>query len=193
MNEDVELTSGQVASWYHGKILRIPHGKQYPKKRYLNDKGILELFGGIVVIQEKVDGKQHCDGKLDCWQMREDMTGKHTVHEHVLNYTNLPPNKMIFLDLIAGDSLDNLRVLKEVEGAYSTHDLDYATLYCKNWRIGQIYGILEVLASLKSHFGPEKIEGLVIKNYGKQLFGKWINDEFEDKLRTSDDEWKGHC
>jgi hypothetical protein len=48
--------------------------------------------------------------------------------------------------------------------------------------IEQIHHILDALSQSPSHFGADRIEGLVIKNYGKQLFGKWINDEFEDQL-----------
>jgi hypothetical protein len=59
----------QIASWYHSQILRIPHGKQNPSKRYLTDEQVLELFSGTVVIQEKVDGKMS-------WRCRDGRHGQ---------------------------------------------------------------------------------------------------------------------
>jgi hypothetical protein len=37
----------------------------------------------------------------------------------------------------------------------------------------------------KSQFGAPKIEGLVIKNYHKQLFGKIVNPEFEEGIKEN--------
>lgn len=78
-----ELSKGQIMSWYHSKIPRIPHGTQNPKKRYLKESEILELFNGIVHIQEKVDGKLSCndfyEGSISqSINIVEDMTGKIT-------------------------------------------------------------------------------------------------------------------
>lgn len=177
-------SKGQIMSWYHSKILRIPHGKQIPKKRYLKENEILELFDGVIHIQEKVDGKLSCgdlfyDFNLVKCGLYEDMTGKNTCHEHI-EYKNIPPNKRIYFDYL---------IIKEVPIIIDVKDklqlLDYAVIDGPKLSIDQIFVILECFSRSPSHFGRERIEGLVIKNYEKQLMGKWINDEFEDHLKES--------
>lgn len=185
MNKISELSTGQAMSWYHSKILRIPHGNQNPKKRYLTENQILELFSGLVHIQEKVDGKLFCSDLYDGFlgfksiDIVEDMTGKSTCHKHI-EYTSLPPNKMIYLDTI--QIVDNEL---DISGTSTFSKLDYAILDGHDLNLTQIYSLLELLSRLPSKFGRERIEGLVIKNYEKQLMGKWINDEFEDHLKRS--------
>lgn len=183
MKGQKQLSMSEIASIYHHSILRIPHGNQHPKKRYLNDEEILNLFDGTVVIQEKVDGKMRWEGSSNSLTIVEDMTGKHTVHNHVMKYKGLPENKQIYLDYITVkyESIDPdkniFRVFPIVPRV-----LDYAILILKSPTKDQIYNILGILAKSPSHFGSPVIEGLVIKNYDSQLFGKWINDDFEDKL-----------
>ena len=176
-----QITPSQLASWYHSQIPRIPHGNQHPKKRYLTDTQVLELFDGTVSIQEKVDGKLSWDvgfqdeHKLDV-TLVEDMTGKHTVHNHVMHYNELPVDKRIILDYVRFDC-GRHKVLP-----HSGCNLGYAVLFMESPTIEQIYQILGAISQSPSHYGSPTIEGLVIKNYAERLFGKWINDEFEDKL-----------
>lgn len=181
-----KMSNGQILSWYHSKIPRITHGKQNPSKRYISEEDILKLFDGVVHIQEKVDGnlsdKGIYSGQLGYNQIdiEEDMTGKNTCHKHI-EYTNLPRTKRIYLDsiLISDGTLEILSV-------YQFTTLDYTILNGSVLDIKQIYLILELFSRLPSHFGRERIEGLVIKNYDKQLMGKWINDEFEDHLKEAE-------
>ena len=180
----------QIKAEYHRNILRIPHGNQHPSKRYLTNKQILELFGGNVVIQEKVDGKltivDPSEGASESLLLRqlnvvEDMTGKITVHNHVMKYTDLPANKRITLDNLLVEELpDNKPGIKFYPTVVDT--LTYAEIEFKNPTLVQIYAVLELFATLPSHFGSDFIEGLVIKNHEKQLMGKWVNDMFEDRL-----------
>ena len=183
-NKQYELrTPSQIASWYHSQMLRIPHGKQNPTKRYLTDDQILELFDGTIVVQEKVDGKMSWEGNASSLTIIEDMTGKHTVHEHVMQYTALPDDKQIWLDYITA----TYNFMQPGETIFKIlpicpRVLDYAVLMLESPSIEMIYHILDPISKLVSHFGSDRIEGLVIKNYGKQRFGKWVNDEFEDEL-----------
>lgn len=186
-----EISNGQVMSWYHSKILRIPHDKQNPTKRYLTDEQIIELFTGVVDIQEKVDGRLSIENSnydiehVTNWcRIFEDMTGKNTCHYHVMKYdkAKLPYNQRVVLDRInitsKGMIFENPFVLDSKQFSqitYAKYDLPSPTI--KN-----IYSILETLSHFPSHFGSSVIEGLVIKNYDKQLMGKWINTNFEDKL-----------
>ena len=179
-----KITPSQVASWYHSQILRIPHGNQNPTKRYMDDEQLLMLFDGYVVIQEKVDGKMSFavdkGGSGRIIRIYEDMTGKHTVHDHIMKYKRLPANKRIELESIYVSNSDN-----SVYIAGHKSVVEYATIKLVDPTVEVIHGVLELFAAMPSHFGNPLIEGIVIKNYsdGKNvLFGKWINDEFEDLL-----------
>lgn len=179
-----EITESQVASWYHSKILRIPHGDQNPSKRYLSEERILELFDGRVVIQEKVDGKMGWsvdNGKAGrIIRIHEDMTRKHTPHDHVMKYGRLPANKRIHLESIYVPHDGSLPYI-----ACCRNVLTYADMKLSEPTIETIYNVLETFSLSPSHFGSPAIEGLVVKNYsdGKNvLFGKWDNDSFEEAL-----------
>ena len=199
------MSEGQIMSWYHSKILRIPHGKQNPTKRYLDEEQVLNLFDGVVLIQEKVDGKLsvEIDDNADIkdrffrtYTLYEDMTGKHTVHKHIMHYDKLPPNKKIKLEWINYFKEEfskkdfyqftHIHMSMTAVKLDNTYDcpsgLNYAQIMLLNPSKQQIYDILTWFSKQPSHFGNDKIEGLVIKNYKKQLMGKWINDEFEDQL-----------
>lgn len=52
-------------------------------------------------IQEKIDGKPFVvQESKDRFLIFEDISGKRTVHEHVIKYDRLPADKMVFLDEI---------------------------------------------------------------------------------------------
>lgn len=192
------LTNSQIMSEYHKKILRIPHGNQNPKKRYLTNQQILEVFNGEVWIQEKVDGKLSIEetgnrelSTIRQFTVHEDMTGKNTVHRHVMEYSNLPPNKRIILDKILVREVDknNHEIIFHPDGdnnqlmvSFPSNILTYAKLRLHHPTMEEIHTLLEAFSKLHSHFGSAFIEGLVIKNHGNQLMAKWINDAFEDKL-----------
>jgi len=186
----VNKTMSIITSEYHRKILRIPHGNQNPKKRYLNEEETLAIFNGEVFIQEKVDGKLSGYNMPDGRPLEmsvgnilaiEDMTGKNTVHNHVMKYTNLPVTKRIILDQIKVKELSLNKCKIEFYPPVIEH-LTYARVNLENPTIAQIHAILEAFSQLPSHFGAVKIEGLVLKNYRKQLMAKWINEYFEDRL-----------
>ena len=183
------MSMSQIMAEYHRKILRIPHGSQHPSKRYLTNKQILDLFDDEVVIQEKVDGKltifDPSEGAAESLPLRqlnvvEDMTGKITVHKHVMKYNNLPANKRITLDNLLVEELPDGK--PKVKFYDPISDLTYAKVTLKNPTLVQIHTILGAFALMPSHFGSDFIEGLVIKNREKQLMGKWINGMFEDRL-----------
>lgn len=177
-------TPSQTAAWYHRQILRIPHGNHNPTKRYLTDDQLLSLFDGPVIIQEKVDGKMAWDvdyGKTGRMvTIYEDMTGKHTPHDHVMKYTNLPADKRIFIESIYISHTDQL---PHITGYYNK--LAYAKVRLYEPTVDSIHALLETFAKYPSHFGADTIEGIVVKNYEHGVntrFGKFINDEFEEGL-----------
>lgn len=185
MSEDIGvITPSQVASWYHKQILRIPHDTQNPTKRYLTDTQVCELFEGTTVIQEKVDGKMAWEKVGSSLMIYEDMTGKHTVHNHVMRYKDLPVDKKIILDMVNASIETNFFTTKSILKVLpvSPPTLIYAVIMLHKPNIFNINQILRALSHSPSHFGSNVIEGLVVKNYDSQLFGKWINDDFEELL-----------
>lgn len=177
-------TPSQVAAWYHSQILRIPHGNQNPTKRYLTDDQLLSLFEGKVIIQEKADGKMRWNvdygEKGRMVSIYEDMTGKHTPHDHVMKYTNLPADKRIFIESMYISHSDGV---PHINSYYNP--LAYAKVMMYEPTIDTIHALLETFAKYPSHFGSDTIEGIVVKNYEHDKgarFGKWINDAFEEGL-----------
>jgi len=173
----MNYTDGQVAAWYHGKILRIQHGERIYRKRYLTNDDIIKLFTGMVEIHEKVDGKQSIVSISDDeWLIEEDVSGKNTVHKHVIEYKTW--QKRIPLDVV--EVVKGELYFEPFTGM--AKNLTFATLNLEKPILADIYRILEALSKLPSHFGGYEIEGLVIKNYQYQLMGKWVNEKFEDKI-----------
>lgn len=178
----MNLTEGQIKSWYHGKIPRIQHGKRIYEKRYLTDEEVIRLFTGTVLIQEKVDGTPSATLLSDDqWLLEENISGKHTVHKHVIRYRT--PQKRIPLDVVAdmGSGVFHIQPYQH----FMLNILDIATLKLEEPTIEIIHGVLEALSRQPSRFGSPAIEGLVIKNYVYQSMGKWVNEQFEDKLNST--------
>lgn len=173
-------TEGQIMAWYHERIPRIQHGKRVYERRCMTGNEVLKLFRGTVYIQEKVDGKLSITAfDDDRWLLEEDISGKNTVHDHVLKYkANKSRIELDIISLIAPD------VLHFEPFSIPMQDiLTIAVLRLENPTFESIYGILEALSKLPSRLGAPVMEGLVIKNYLFQLMGKWVNEEFEDKLK----------
>lgn len=173
------LSESSVSKWYHGKINRIPLMNRKYKKKVFTNTEILALFDGTVLVEEKVDGKltcTQCDGHT--FLIEEDISGKHTVHNHILQYKNPPKNKRVYLDLVEHRREGGLHVSKPI----FANSFMMASVRLFHPTIEQIYSLLYVFSRRASVFGCDHIEGLIIKNYDKQLFGKYINAEFEDEL-----------
>ncbi len=176
----------QVASWYRNKIPRIQHGKRLFNKQYLFDEQVLELFGGEVVIEEKIDGKlkvnhlQRYHPDPQEFSVSETIYPTDSVHDHVIKYTSAPHH--VWLNKIF--IIDGKPEFRPMEYGSS---IKYGTISLRTPTLEQIYMLLESFAGLQSHFGAPKIEGVVVKNYKKQLMGKWVNAEFEDKIRESEE------
>ena len=172
-------SEGQIMSWYHDKIPRIQHGKRIYGKRYMTDAEITRLFRGTVYIQEKIDGKLSSTPLEDeQWIIEEDITGKRTVHDHVLKYkTHLPRIQLDIASLIAPDMLHF-----EPFNAPMMDSITIAILRIEEPTVENIHRILDALSRLPSNFGLPIMEGLVIKNYPLQMMGKWVNEQFEDKI-----------
>jgi len=182
------ITTGQATSWYHSRIVRIPHDDmpRVPGKKYVTDEELLKFFTqGVVTIQEKIDG--HISGVLVSkgaydyrWQIFEDISGKNTPHKHIIQY-KYPGLKHVSLDYVMYDGIMHEFKFQSDDNTFLT----YATLNLNNMPLASvedIHDLLRFFAKLPSHYHSPKIEGLVIKNYLTQEMLKWINPEFEDKI-----------
>lgn len=187
----MQYTSGQIMSWYHSKIPQILHGKQTKNKNYLDDEYLLKLFEGTTYIDEKLDGKMSCVYKfipdtssfpinnhgLQKFYLCEDLSCKNSPHSHVLKYKS---SQKINFDIV--------EIINDKPIFYRVHKptLTYNSMNIRSPSINliktKIFDILKLYSQMPSHYGSQFIEGLVIKNYDKQLMAKWINDQFEDNL-----------
>jgi RNA ligase-like protein len=162
------------------KIKRIPIGRGADgliKKRYLTQEETKELFEGKVIVQEKIDGSQ------ECHRMQYDETkqyvlgGEDMKKRHSILYTRLPAYWILWdiYDPVAKrflDSWDFLRV--------AVHAGIHAQVPILFGGETTLEGVLEafIRQPYRCKWGDENIEGVVIKNYEKQLFGKIVREEF---------------
>jgi ATP-dependent RNA circularization protein (DNA/RNA ligase family) len=173
------------ANIYKNKVNleRVPFSSQ-------NDKGTIskaqymDLIEGEVIIEEKVDGATYSleipeEPNLNIFA--EFLKFKHTVP-----YNKIPiPSDPRFTWYIIFDIYD-----KEKKQFYTIEDKNLFSQVCgvcltKVLFIGKLPAgyaeskkKIEQLARQTSNFGDDLMEGVVIKNYGKNLFGKYINKEF---------------
>jgi len=163
------------------KIYRIPvpSFKEVNSKHYLSLAEVEELLDGLILIEEKIDGKIGAEDRenLECRLFFELMKYKHTIP-----YLKLPSwniyfdvflhNEKRFADLEVRNKILISLGLPVVRRIY----------YGKVNSYEELLEYLPKLLSMKSVYGDETIEGIVIKNYQKQLFGKIVNPQFEEKI-----------
>ena len=162
------------------KIKRIPvPGLRVRGKKYLTEDEIKELFADEIIIEEKIDGKTSYEdiGKYRIFY--EDLTSKNTVHKHIIQYKKLPPNKRIAFDVW---DKENKRFLRYEEKVEFLREYGYtcAPLLFKG-KVERVEELLKFLGK-PSAFGAERIEGIVVKNYEKELFGKVVDPLFEEAI-----------
>ena len=153
------------------KIFRI-HIDSWPKvgKHYLTDYEIELLLSKEVIIEEKIDGKLQEYDKEGYFIFAEFMKYKHSIY-----YDDLPSYE-IGLDIYEGTKFLNYDEKCIIFRELNIHTVPI--LYRGIANIGKIQEFIDK----KSNFSDMKQEGIVIKNYELQLFGKIVNPEFEDKI-----------
>ena len=159
-------------------IKRIPLGNQFIRRThrpYLSINEFNLLLDGEVIVEEKIDGTpvtlEYDDLILFC----EDIHYKHTVF-----YNKIPPTFGKWpAFLVCYDILDKRNDLWldriQKENVCFKAGIPIIPLIYR--------GILKSeditkLADFISFFGTEPSEGIVIKNYNKKIFGKFITNEF---------------
>ena len=154
------------------KIDRLPIGLQGKIGRSIMDEAKMQrLLSGIVEIEEKLDGKTVGTSFLP----EHVIYGEYLKYRHSVKYDQLPAWIIGFdvLDLNTGRLLER----EEKTRLFRNIGLPCVPLLFK----GRIKSQQELTAFLerKSAFSTtEKIEGIVIKNYDAQLFGKIVSYEF---------------
>lgn len=133
-------------------------------------------------MEEKIDGKIDAlilEGKTVFFEF---MKFKHTIH-----YTKLPSFKMAF------DVWDGARFMGLQEKTiflFQKHGIPVIrTIFVGRTNYADLLNYLPKILSLKSAYGEEPIEGVIIKNYEKQTFGKIVNPKFEEEIDAGEVHW----
>lgn len=160
--------------------------KRYPKicrigipthkrrgKDYLVADEVANLLTGSVVIEEKLDGKLvelEAEGYVI---FKEDLKRRHTVA-----YMDLPAWE-VGLDVWDPD-LGKFLDRDEKYVVFSSLGIPLAPLLFAGFVSG--LGLAFDFLGKKSAFGASRIEGVVIKNYDKGLFGKVVDPFFDQEV-----------
>ncbi|MCX7945300.1 MAG: hypothetical protein N2746_12400, partial [Deltaproteobacteria bacterium] len=171
--------------------LRVPFSPQ-TGKRVMSEEDFRELIDGEVVIEEKLDGATYCI------EIEEEPNlyffGEYLKIKHSVSYDRIPiPEDSRFLWYVIFD------IYEKVQKRFLTPDekREYAEVY--GFPIAPLLykgkikeedispeDFIKKLARSISHMGPNLMEGVVIKNYQKQRFGKYINEEFRIEVHYRD-------
>jgi len=149
------------------KIARIPYGQRVGK-RYLTEAEVCTLLNGTVVVEEKLDGKT-----IPQQHDRYTIFGEHLKWVHSTYYDRLPAW------FIAFDVWDNQTrtFLPCKEKTAIITSLGYTPVHLIY--TGRVNTVDELVAMTgRSAYGNTLMEGVVVKNYNKQLFGKLVRIEF---------------
>lgn len=160
------------------KIYRIGvPGHRRRGKDYLLTDEVDALLTGLVVVEEKLDGKLIELDDEGYVIFKEDLKRKHTVA-----YMGLPTWE-VGLDVWDPDE-DRFLNRTEKEVIFGALDIPLAPILFS----GRVRGLGQVFDFLgrQSVFGAPRIEGVVIKNYDKGLFGKVVDPLFDQEVDESE-------
>lgn len=174
---DESFAGGSIDITDYPKIYRFPIGPKVISKDYMSKEEAMEILDGEVVIEEKVDGKT--DSK-DIGDHR--VFGEFLKWQHSINYDQLP------------DYFLSFDVWCKKEGRFLGYDEKISVLeengmpYTSLVYRGEVKELLDLEKFLgKSKFAEDQwAEGIVVKNYKKQMFGKLVRSEF---LEGITDHW----
>lgn len=160
------------------KIYRIEiPGHKRRGKDYLITDEIDNLLTGSTIIEEKLDGKLielEAEGYVI---FKEDLKRKHTVA-----YMDLPAWE-VGLDVWDPDQKRFLN-RDEKYDIFQALGIPIAPILF----VGAVRGLGQIfdLLGRESAFGAQRIEGVVIKNYAKGLFGKVVDPLFDQEVDESE-------
>ena len=156
-------------------IYRIPV-KDYTRrgKTYLSMLQVKELLTGVIEVEEKIDGKRLRVPVEDYILYKE-----HCRQVHTIRYSKLPAWAICFDIWTNGRFLDRdakMEILG-ILGVPAAPILFHGETHSLT--------VLTDLIGSPSAYGAERIEGIVIKNPEKQLFGKIVDPLFDQEVDSS--------
>lgn len=178
--------------WDSKKFKKVGH------KPYLDKKEVYELLTGLkyIRIDEKLDGRTGVEQiknvayGYSAWAFYEDISMRHTIQ-----YKRNGPKKIIFDILYEAEGnrkfYDKMNEADEYMEVDSRRFVNYEWYYVPHsqnrednlkWIDEFVTMMIPNLLKQPSNYGSRKREGIVIKNYQKNLFAKVINPEFEDEI-----------
>ena len=162
---------------FYPKIRRLPiYGCCY-RKEVLSEDEIKLLFSNEVVIEEKIDGKfmwKEVDNYiifLEYMRIR-----------HEILYTKLPCYEIAF-DVYDKSSKKFLPVPEKHEVLKSCSICYVPVLFIGTIDYNSWEDTLLKIMRRPSYYGAKLMEGIVVKNYRRQLFAKAINREFDEAIK----------
>lgn len=164
------------------KIYRIPvpDFKTTRGKHYLSIKEVNDLLDGTIVIEEKIDGKLGSERHIvspHSILFYEFMKWRHTIP-----YTRLPAYKMYFDVWLIDEQRFADLIVKKATLTILGYPMVRVIYHGKIEGYEELLKYLPKLLAMKSKYGEERIEGIIVKNYRKQLMGKIVNPEFEKEI-----------
>ena len=154
------------------KVYRIPVGKQgLIGRRIMSEEEVERLLSDPVVIEEKLDGKTVGTAIIEGYIVY----GEFLKWKHSIYYDRLPSWIVAFdvLELKTGRFLNR----REKEEFLSQYGIPVAPLICEA-EIARKEDLIGFLDRRSEFSTRSKIEGVVVKNYRKQIMGKIVSHEF---------------
>ena len=149
-------------------IKRIPfYDKKLEGKEYMTEEQVYDLFDGDVVVTEKIDGSHGYGSKLGVGIYSENIKHKHTIH-----YNRLPTEVV----------RNNFTVILGFKwnGIITKHNMEICNIDTCHPPVlfegtiikDLVKPILKNFMNMESRWADDLVEGIVVANYDKQLFGK---------------------
>lgn len=166
-------------------------------KEYMSDESMRKLFSSEVVVEEKVDGHPVVVLYGGYTFFCESLKIQHTVDYEGVPYSEMGwPDMVVCYEIMEGEQeppyhagQGNGKWLSRSEKE-SLCSLVGAPLVPLVFKGRVTPEQLPALANRLSGFGKSKIEGIVIKNLDKGVFGKFVNVEFHEAI-TDEALWGG--
>ncbi|MBI5153477.1 MAG: hypothetical protein HZA36_03405 [Parcubacteria group bacterium] len=170
----------------HSGVRRVPLGilrVRRPHRPYLTEEEFQRLLNGEVLIEEKVDGAPYVREESGYVFYCEDLK-----YQHSIAYNRIPRSQGEFPSFVVCYDvwiMDEARWADRREKEYLCEAVGVPVIPLV-FRGMITTSEIPVIANRISAFGEECIEGLVIKNYGTDVFGKFINAEFISALEDAE-------
>jgi len=162
--------------------IQVPSFQVRGKKEYLSPENLEKLLDGNVFVEEKLDGKITSINIRQYTSFEyfgEDLHWKHNVFYNKIPISRIP--FVVGIDIYDHDNGEFFE-FKSTDFWAEGIPLVPVLLQGKNLKLNDILALLDS----KSAFGDEQIEGVVVKNYDKQIFGKIVNPKFDNDVDDSE-------